>query len=346
MEYGVSYFQKALHNYVKPSYKINLTLTGNMMKKGLLILLLIAVGIYYLLYDSEKYVFEKIADNVYVMHGPLDEPNAKNRGFMNNPGLIVGKNGAIIIDPGSTYGVGKNVMIAAEKITNKPIVAVFNTHVHGDHWLGNQAIVERYPAVKIYAHPNMIEQAKEGEGERWIALMSQLTEGASDGTIASYPTDATTHLQIIKAGGESFRMHHDITGAAHTNTDLMVEHIKTKTLFMGDNGLVHRHGRFDETSDMHGNIAVLQYAIDLNLDYYVPGHGPTGNATTTVKPFLHYLQIVQDEVKKGYEQDLTDYEIKPIADKKLTAYHDWHGYESNMGKHIGKMFGEIESLDE
>jgi hypothetical protein len=23
-------------------------------------------------------------------------------------------------------------------------------------------------------------------------------------------------------------MHHDITGAAHTNTDLMVEHIKTK----------------------------------------------------------------------------------------------------------------------
>jgi hypothetical protein len=29
-------------------------------------------------------VFEKIADNVYVMHGPLDEPNVKNRGFMNN----------------------------------------------------------------------------------------------------------------------------------------------------------------------------------------------------------------------------------------------------------------------
>jgi hypothetical protein len=55
--------------------------------------------------------------------------------------------------------------------------------------------------------------------------------------------------------------------------------------------------------------SVLQYATDLNLDYYVPGHGPTGNATTTVKPFLHYLQIVQDEVKKGYEQDLTDYEI-------------------------------------
>jgi glyoxylase-like metal-dependent hydrolase (beta-lactamase superfamily II) len=38
-------------------------------------------------------------------------------------------------------------------------INIFNTHVHGDHWLGNQAIVERYPAVKIYAHPNMIEHS-------------------------------------------------------------------------------------------------------------------------------------------------------------------------------------------
>jgi ribonuclease BN (tRNA processing enzyme) len=61
-------------------------------------------------------------------------------------------------------------MIAAEKITNKPIVAVFNTHVHGDHWLGNQAIVERYPAVKIYAHPNMIEQANRLIAEPVVAV--------------------------------------------------------------------------------------------------------------------------------------------------------------------------------
>ncbi|BAS68368.1 MBL fold metallo-hydrolase [Bathymodiolus septemdierum thioautotrophic gill symbiont] len=318
------------------------------MKKLILTLTLIflAIAVVWLLNSTEGYKFEKIADNVYVIHGPLDEPNAENRGFMNNPGLIVGANGAIIIDPGSAYSVGKNVLAAAEKITDKPIVAVFDTHVHGDHWLGNQAIVEHYPNVKIYAHPNMIEQAKDGEGNRWIALMNTLTEGATKGTIATYPTNATTHLQIINAGGETFKIHHNVTKAAHTNTDIMVEHIKTKTLFMGDNGLLHRHGRFDNTSDMHGNIKVLEYAIDLNLDYYVPGHGETGNAESTVKPLLTYLRIIRDEVKKGYEEDLADYEIKPLADKKLTDYRDWHGYESNMGKHIGKMFSEIEALDE
>lgn len=308
-------------------------------------MLVIAVGAWYLC-DFEEYEFEQITDNVYVMHGPLDDPNPENRGFMNNPGLIVGTSSAIIVDPGSTYGVGKNVIKAAEKITNKPIVAVFNTHVHGDHWLGNQAIVERYPNVKIFAHPKMIEQAKSGEGNRWVDLMNDLTKGASDGTIATYPTDETKHLQVIKVGSETFKIHHDITGMAHTNTDIMVEHVDSKTLFLGDNGFVHRQGRFDNTSDMHGNIAALQYAIDLGLHYYAPGHGPSGDADAAVKPFLNYLRIIKDEVKKGYAQDLTDYEIKPTVNKKLSAYHHWHGYEAQVGKHVGKMLQEIENLDE
>ncbi|WXU00107.1 MAG: hypothetical protein Ctma_0818 [Catillopecten margaritatus gill symbiont] len=315
------------------------------MKKILSILVVIAAIAWYLC-DDERYKFEKIAENVYIMHGPLDEPNPENRGFMNNPGLVVGENGAAIIDPGGAYEVGKNVIAAAEKITDKPIVVVFNTHVHGDHWLGNQAVVERYPNVKIYAHTNMIKQAKDGKGDTWLALMRNLTEGATNDTVAVYPTDATTHLQVIKAGGETFKIHHDITGVAHTNTDIMVEHVSSKTLFLGDNGFINRQGRFDNTSDMHGNIKALEYAIDLDLTHYVPGHGKTGDVEHSVKPFLNYLRIVRDEVKKGYEKDLADYEIKPAVHQKLTDYHHWHGYEDGIGKYVGKMFNEIEALDE
>ncbi len=313
---------------------------------SLIVLLLIMVA-FFGLNDSEiqLYKFDKVTDNVYVIHGPLDEPNPENRGFMNNPGLIVGASGAVIVDPGSTVEVGNNMLAAAEKITDKSIVAVFNTHVHGDHWLGNQAIVARYPNVKIYAHPNMIAQAKGGEGERWIKLMHDLTEGASDGTVATYPTNSTTNLQVVTVGDLTFKIHHNVTPAAHTNTDIMVEHVQSKTLFLGDNGLVHRHGRFDNTSDMHGNIEVLEYAIDLNLEHYVPGHGPSGGMETAVKLFLNYLKTVKNEVAKGYEEDLADYEIKPTAHKKLTDYHDWHGYDSNFGRHINKMLLEVEAKD-
>lgn len=291
------------------------------------------------------YQFDKLTTGIYIIHGPLTEPSVQNHGFMNNPGMIIGADGVIVIDPGSTYQVGKNVIAEIKKITDKPIVAAFNTHVHGDHWLGNQAIIEAYPNAKIYAHPAMIAQAKDGEGERWINVMDSSTEGLSHGTIAVYPTDSTTHLQEIFAGGETFRIHNDTTGVAHTNTDIMIEHMGSKTLFLGDNVLIHRFGRFDSTSDMHGNIKVLQYAIDLKLNHYVPGHGPSGNSNAAVKPFLDYLLIIQDETKKGYEEDLADYEIKPFADKRLADYRDWHGYDDQLGKHINKMLLEIEALE-
>ena len=50
------------------------------------------------------------------------------------------QDGVILVDPGSTYQVGKQVLAEIKKVTTKPVVAVFNTHIHGDHWLGNQAI--------------------------------------------------------------------------------------------------------------------------------------------------------------------------------------------------------------
>jgi glyoxylase-like metal-dependent hydrolase (beta-lactamase superfamily II) len=287
---------------------------------------------------------EKLNNNLFVIHGPSDEPSVKNQGFMNNPGIIIGKKGVIIVDPGSAYSVGKKVIKEVEKITQKPIIAVFNTHIHGDHWLGNQAIIEKYPNAKIYAHPQMIIEAKNGEGDNWVNLVATLTDGLTEDTIATYPTDATQHLQVINLGSEQFKIHNP-TITAHTNTDIMIEHVNSKTLFLGDNGFVNRMGRFDNTSNMHNNIKVLQYATDLALDYYVPGHGSSGNANHAVKPFLDYLLIVQSEVKKGYEEDLADYEIKPIALKKLKAYENWHGFDEQFGKHIGKMLLEVEALD-
>jgi len=292
-----------------------------------------------------EYKFDKLDKQTFIIHGPLGEPNVKNHGFMNNPGMVIGADGVIVIDPGGTYQVGKNVINEIKKITDKPIVAAFNTHVHGDHWLGNQAILEAYPNAKIYAHSAMIAQAKDGAGDSWVGIMDTSTEGLPKGTVATYPTDATTHLQEVNVAGETFRIHNDITGVAHTNTDIMVEHVGSKTLFLGDNDLIHRFGRFDGTSDMHGNIKALEYAIDLGLTHYVPGHGPSGDANNAVKPFLNYLIIIKEETAKGYEEDLADYEIKPFADKRLADYRDWHGYDAQLGKHINKMLLEIEALD-
>lgn len=294
--------------------------------------------------EGKRYKFKNTVGDVWVMHGPVGEPNKTNTGFMNNPAVIVANDGLIVVDPGSTYSVGMQIIKQIEKISSKPILAVFNTHIHGDHWLGNQAIIAKYPNAKIYAHNKMILEAKDGEGDRWVDLMKKLTDGLAVNTVATYPTNDVKHQQIISISNKKFRIHKP-TIKAHTDTDIMIESIDDSALFLGDNDFSHRMARFDNSSSMLGNIKTLEYAIDLNLASYTPGHGQTGAANIAVKPFLDYLKIVRTGVQEGYGDDLADFEIKPILLAKVQDYQSWHGFNTQFGKHIGKMYLEVEALD-
>ena len=287
-----------------------------------------------------NFKFEKVNQNIYVMHGPLSEPNAANHGFMNNPGFIISDNGLIVIDPGSSYTVGNEVLNEIGKVTNKPILAVFNTHIHGDHWLANQAIQKKYPSVKIYGHPEMIRQANGEQGVIWVDLMHRLTAGLTAGTKVVAPKFAVNQGQQIIVDGQHFRIHSMIP--SHTNTDIMIEHIESKTLFMGDNSLYQRMGRFDNSSSMIGNIKILEYATNLNLTTYVPGHGHTGSSATAIKPFLDYLKKVKAVVQTGFDDGLQGYEIKEKVIQQFSGYQSWAGFDTNFGRNINKMFLETE----
>ncbi len=287
-----------------------------------------------------NFKFEQINDNVYVMHGPLGEPSPENQGFMNNPGIIISQHGLIVIDPGSAYPVGVHVLKEIEKVSSKPVLAVFNTHVHGDHWLANQAIKEKYPQAKIYGHPAMIEQANGGKGLYWVEMMERLTDGKTKGTKVVAAEFAVDNNNLLEVDGQTFRIHS--LGPAHTNTDIMIEHLNSKTLFLGDNSFNKRLGRFDDTASMLGNIKALEYAIGLNMKMYVPGHGQSGSSDTAVKPFLDYLKRVQEVVQAGFEDELQDFEIKDKVIAQFDDYQSWAGFDVNFGKHINSMYLEVE----
>jgi len=289
-----------------------------------------------------SYQFEQVNKNVYVMHGPLGEPSAANHGFMNNPGIIVSDNGLIVVDPGGTYQVGQQVLKEIEKISDKPILAVFNSHIHGDHWLANQAVKEKYPKAAMYGHPDMIKQANGDHGITWVDMMMRLTEGKSKGTKIVAPDLAVNHSDAIEVDGQHFRIHAIVP--AHTNTDIMIEHLESKTLFLGDNSFYHRMGRFDGSASMHGNIKALEHAREMNMTLYVPGHGQSGKTETAIKPFYDYLVKVRDVVQDGFDNEMQDFEIKEKVIGQFDDYKSWEGFETNFGKHINSMYLEIEKL--
>lgn len=288
-----------------------------------------------------KYAAKKVADAVFVIHGPKGVPSPENQGFMNNPAFIITDEGVVVIDPGSSVQVGDMVLAQIRKITDKPVVAVFDTHVHGDHWLGNQAIVEAYPNVKIYAHPKMMERVEKGAGAQWLDVMMDMTKGATAGTKVVSANSPVDEGSVITIGGVAFHILHD--GKSHTDNDIML-HLPAKgVIFLGDNAGYGRMLRLNDGS-FQGNIKNLNRALASAAKVFVPGHGPTGGPEAATE-YRDYLQTVYDGVKEYFEEDLSDFEIKPKLLPRLARWKDWTDFDSLMGSHVSLAYLEVEAAE-
>jgi glyoxylase-like metal-dependent hydrolase (beta-lactamase superfamily II) len=290
--------------------------------------------------EVPDYAAEEVTPGVYVIHGPLDYPNPQNQGFMNNPAFLVTDEGVVVVDPGSSVQTGEMVLRQIRKVTDKPLLAVLNTHVHGDHWLGNQAMRAGAPDVPIYGHPKMLAAIEDGAGADWVALMLRATEGATDGTHVEGPNKALDHGDTVEHGGLTFRIHHH--GQVHTHTDLMIEVPEKALLFLGDNANNKRIVRMDDGS-FAGTVAALDKVKQdaSSAKVLVPGHGRTGG-WEIVAANRDYMATLYGTVESLYEEGLSDFEMKPQIAEKLTAFTDWVGFEDELGKHISLAYLQAE----
>jgi len=310
-------------------------------------LLLAAFLLFFQVYVNAKesidplaaYPTEKIAAHTWVVLGPRETPNKINQGFMNNPAFVVTNKSVAVFDPGSSVQIGKALIKRIEEVTDKPITHVFNSHIHGDHWLASDAIQQAYPEVKIYAHPVLLEEAKTGEGERWVKLMSELTDGATDGTKVVLPTHTLKNQEIVKIDNISIRAH--LSEFSHTKTDTMFQIIEDKILVTGDNSFSFRMPRMDDGSFM-GNIKTMKDALDLDIELIIPGHGPVGDKKV-LSAYKKLLSTIYEEAKVLLEDDLEDFEMKPIIVRKLDSHKDWSGFVDSIGRLISLAVLEAEN---
>ena len=284
------------------------------------------------------YPVDQIAPNTYVIHGPLGYPTVANQGFMNNPGFVVTGSGVVLVDPGSSVQAGRMVLQQIATVTGKPVTHVINTHVHGDHWLGNQAVIERFPDAVLLAHPEMIAKAHAGAAAQWVNLMEAATEGFTAGTQAIIPELSTSEIGRLESGGFTFRFH--APEHAHSGTDVMIEVVEESVVFAGDNVLNNRIARMDDAT-FKGNIAACEVAAKLAAAHYIPGHGASGDISI-VTGFQRYLTTLYSEVERLYAEELTDFEMKPEIVEKLQPYANWVNFEDEVGRHISLAILEIE----
>jgi glyoxylase-like metal-dependent hydrolase (beta-lactamase superfamily II) len=288
----------------------------------------------------QQYPLDRVSPHIYVVHGAHQLPNPKNRGFINNPAAILTSNGVIIVDPGSSAEVGKQLLKKVRKVSNKPVIAILNTHVHGDHWLGNSGIRELYPNVPIYAHERMIERANAGEGEDWIKLFNTMTKGAIVGTKAIVPNIGLKGGETLKLDGVTLRVHY--AGHAHSDNDLMYEVVDDKALFFGDvvGNKYISNSAVPQDASFKGSITAIKTMLQGPATIFIPGHGRTGGREVP-EATLRFLEKLRASVSKHYKQGLADYEMKDAVIKELDEYRDWDSF-NELGRVITFVYQEVE----
>lgn len=280
-----------------------------------------------------------IADNVYVLHGISGFPDPQNAGLIANLGFVITSAGVVLIDTGGSDTHAEMLLAAVADVTEQPVVAAFNTHIHGDHWLGNDVVKQRFNDVQIYAHSKKLESATEAVGQQWVDLLDGLTEGQIAGTVP-YPAEkAVAENETITVGETTFTIVHN--GHAHTDNDIMIHVQPGNVVFLGDNSFNRRMGRMDD-GNFQGNIEALDIAIAIEADVYVPGHGPTTGDVSSAMVYRDYLKLLYDQTAKYYEEGYSDFEIKELIIDKFDRWSVWPGFEQQLGRHISLVYLEIE----
>ncbi|MBF1165915.1 MAG: MBL fold metallo-hydrolase, partial [Dechloromonas agitata] len=125
----------------------------------------------------------QVSPHVWMIFSPDGFPTPENQGMMCNLTFIDTAQGLVVVDSGASVQIGEMAIRQIRKQWQKPVVAIINTHYHGDHWLGNHAFVDAYGAdLPIYAHPGTIREIAGVQGRLWQTLLEQWTNQATMGT--------------------------------------------------------------------------------------------------------------------------------------------------------------------
>ncbi|ORU89636.1 MAG: MBL fold metallo-hydrolase [Cycloclasticus sp. symbiont of Poecilosclerida sp. M] len=241
----------------------------------------------------------KVVKDTYIFEGKTEDFTFGNGGNIVNTGFIVTSNGVVVIDTGPSLRYGEQMRKAISNVTKKPILRVYLTHHHPDHFLGNQA----FKGIPIYALGETITSIN-NEGAGFTDNLYLMVGDWMRGTDSIAPTK-TVEPGVVNLGGHKI----EILGfSGHTVGDLAIFDHTTGALFSGD--LIF-HKRTLTTP--HANISLwLETIAALKKKPFkvlIPGHGPKSLDKQAMDDVSDYLRWIDVTFKKASEDGLSMTEL-------------------------------------
>lgn len=243
-------------------------------------------------------VFDEIAPGVHVHRGQVDDVTPDNLGDVANIGFIVGDQSVAVIDAGGSRALGEAVYLAVREVTDKPISHLILTHMHPDHVMGAEVLVEA--GAQTLGH-RKLGQALAARAETYETSFARLMGAGFIGSRVPEVGEGFGERAEVDLGGRVL----DLVAweTAHSESDVTVFDRQTATLFTGD--LV-----FDEHSpaldgSVLGWLRVLEALGTPAPARIVPGHGgPVLDWPEGVVDLRRYLEVLRDETRAAVSQGL------------------------------------------
>lgn len=202
-----------------------------------------------------------------------------------NVGLVVGDDGAVVIDTRMTRELGEAVSDYLSHIddTGRPRrTVIVNTHFHGDHWFGNAA----FPKDTLIVASEVTRKAMSVRLEEQINRFADLRPELKDEFMSFKARPANIGISdsmTVQVDGPvpSGWVRIDTMESGHTDGDV--------TVWCGDDILFAGDLVFNEAwpvlwdADVHGWIRNLDMLISKEPRVVVPGHGPAGGCDLLIK---------------------------------------------------------------
>jgi cyclase len=222
--------------------------------------------------------------------------------------LQIGDDGILVVD--TEFGpLVPRILDEIRKLSKMHIRYIINTHVHGDHIGGNEALAKAMPTsnleqLDIIAHANVLNR---------LAANSNTVNGESIN--AGLPIDEyDAPFKRLHHNGEAVVIYHE--PKAHTDGDSIVLFRGSDVISTGDIFTPDTYPFIDAANggSIRGEIAALNHLLELAVpgDHQeggtrlIPGHGRICDDADLVE-YRDMVQIiaerVQDAIKKGRTLD-------------------------------------------
>jgi glyoxylase-like metal-dependent hydrolase (beta-lactamase superfamily II) len=238
----------------------------------------------------------EVGPGVYMLRGSNGEVGPNNLGRVGNAGFIVGSDGVLAIDTGTSYRHGVALLEAIARVTDKPVRRVVITHTRQEFLFGATAFRERGIPIQMHSKAALLMKAR---CETCLKTLQRvLGDDAMRGSAVIVPDLLFDDSQGLDVIGRPVRLHY--FGHSSGPGDTAVFDERSGVLFAG--GLLDAQRIPDiQDSDLAGWKQALAALRKLPIRRVVPGHGPAAPAgiVDTVSRYLEQLQARMAELMNG-----------------------------------------------